>query len=92
MSVSHEAAARGKTSRHLRFKAPNPGASRVHPVESSSAARSVYDGRERLAEAIRTKTDWSSVLRQRIRVLAWVRAGRPPLSKWHADMMSEDRP
>ena len=44
------------------------------------------------AEAIRTKTDWSSVLRQRIRVLAWVRAGRPPLSKWRADMMSEDRP
>jgi len=33
-------------------------------------------------EAIRTKTDWSSLLRQRIRVLAWVRAGRPPLSKW----------
>ena len=44
------------------------------------------------AEAIRTETDWSSLLRQRIRVLAWVRAGRPPLSKWHADMMSEDRP
>ena len=42
------------------------------------------------AEAIRTKTDWSSLLRQRIRVLAWVRAGRPPLSKWHADMTSED--
>jgi hypothetical protein len=35
-------------------------------------------------EAIRTKTDWSSLLRQRIRVLAWVRAGRPPLAEWHA--------
>ena len=44
------------------------------------------------AEAIRTKTDWSSLLRQRIRVLAWVRAGTPPLSKWHADMMSGGRP
>jgi hypothetical protein len=44
------------------------------------------------AEARRTKTDWSSILRQRIRVLAWVRAGRPPLSNWHADMMSGDRP
>jgi hypothetical protein len=44
------------------------------------------------AEAIRTKTDWSSILRQRIRVLAWIRAGRPPLSKWYADMLSEDQP
>jgi hypothetical protein len=34
------------------------------------------------AEAIRTRTDWSSILRQRIRVLAWVRAGRPPLAQW----------
>jgi hypothetical protein len=33
-------------------------------------------------EAIRQRTDWSSLLRQRIRVLAWVRAGRPPLTKW----------
>lgn len=41
-------------------------------------------------EAIRSRTDWSSILRQRIRVLAWVRAGRPPLSKWHAGNASED--
>jgi hypothetical protein len=33
-------------------------------------------------EAIRTRTDWSSILRQRIRVLHWVRAGRPPLGQW----------
>jgi hypothetical protein len=33
-------------------------------------------------EARRTRTDWSSILRQRIRVLWWVRAGRPPLSEW----------
>jgi hypothetical protein len=37
------------------------------------------------AESIRTKTDWSSLLRQRIRVLAWVRAGRPPLSEWRKE-------
>jgi hypothetical protein len=41
-------------------------------------------------EAIRTSTDWSSLLRQRIRVLWWVKAGRPPLSTWHAET-SEDR-
>jgi hypothetical protein len=35
-------------------------------------------------EARRTRTDWSSLLRQRIRVLAWVRAGRPPLAQWIA--------
>jgi hypothetical protein len=34
-------------------------------------------------EARRTRTDWASLLTQRIRVLHWVRAGRPPLSKWH---------
>jgi hypothetical protein len=61
MSVSHEAAARGKTSRHLRFKAPNPGASRVHPVESSSAARSVYDGRERLGSYRQIADRWVAV-------------------------------
>jgi hypothetical protein len=36
-------------------------------------------------EAVRTRTDWSSLLRQRIRVLWWIRAGRPPLSKWAAE-------
>jgi hypothetical protein len=39
------------------------------------------------AEARRCGTDWSTLLRQRIRVLAWVRAGRP-----RADTMSEGRP
>jgi hypothetical protein len=34
------------------------------------------------AEARRCRTDWSSLLRQRIRALAWVRAGMPPLSQW----------
>jgi hypothetical protein len=34
------------------------------------------------AEAVRTNTDWSSLLRQRIRVLHWDRAGRPPLTQW----------
>ncbi len=33
-------------------------------------------------EARRTRTDWSSLLRQRLRVLAWVRAGRPALGKY----------
>ena len=36
-------------------------------------------------EAVRTRTDWSSLLRQRIKVLWWVKAGRPPLSKWIAE-------
>ena len=35
-----------------------------------------------LAEAKRTKTDWSALLRQRLRVLAWVRAGRPKWAEW----------
>lgn len=29
-----------------------------------------------------TSTDWSSLLRQRVKVLGWVRAGRPPLSEY----------
>jgi hypothetical protein len=33
-------------------------------------------------EAKRVGTDWSSLLRQRLCVLAWVRAGRPPLAQW----------
>jgi hypothetical protein len=43
-------------------------------------------------EARRTKTDWSSLLRQRARVLWWIRAGRPPLSQWVRDTSeTEDR-
>jgi hypothetical protein len=34
------------------------------------------------AEALRTRADWSRLLRQRVRVLAWVHAGRPPLAQW----------
>ena len=37
-------------------------------------------------EARRSRTDWSSLLRQRIKVLAWVRAGRPPLAQWNRSM------
>ena len=33
-------------------------------------------------EARRTRTDWSGLLRQRIKVLWWIRGGRPPLSEW----------
>lgn len=33
-------------------------------------------------ESRRQCTDMSSLLRQRIKVLAWVRAGRPPLAQW----------
>jgi hypothetical protein len=36
-----------------------------------------------LAEAKRTRTDWSSLHRQRLRVLMWIRAGRPPLNDWN---------
>jgi hypothetical protein len=41
------------------------------------------------AEAIRTRTDWPSILRQRIKVKAWIKAGRPPLSRWMGDMAPE---
>lgn len=59
------------------------------PVVTTTTAVDVTHDREWWrAEATRTRTDWSSLLRQRIRVLYWVRAGRPPLSKWHADMTS----
>jgi hypothetical protein len=34
------------------------------------------------AEAVRCGTDWSSLLRQRLRVLRWIRCGRPPLAEW----------
>jgi hypothetical protein len=40
-------------------------------------------------EAVRTHTDWSSLLRQRIKVLAWVRAGRPQLSQWIASQQQD---
>jgi hypothetical protein len=64
------------------------------PVNASAGARPQPEpARDRecwRAEAILSRTDWSSILRQRIRVLAWVRAGRPPLSKWHAGNASED--
>lgn len=33
-------------------------------------------------KARRERTDWSSLLRQRIKVWGWVRAGRPELRKW----------
>lgn len=33
-------------------------------------------------EAKRTRTDWSSLLRQRIKMQWWVRLGRPPLSEY----------
>jgi hypothetical protein len=33
-------------------------------------------------EARRMKTDRSSLLRQRIKVLGWIRAGRPALKAW----------
>ena len=43
------AAPRGKTPRHLKFRAPHPGSSRVEPpVDTGTAARAVYDGRDRL--------------------------------------------
>jgi len=34
------------------------------------------------AQARRDKTDWSSLLRQRLRVRQWVRDGRPPIGQW----------
>jgi hypothetical protein len=33
-------------------------------------------------ESQRGRTDMSSLLRQRIKVLNWVKASRPPLAKW----------
>jgi hypothetical protein len=62
------------------------GSGNCEVVTFTLASMSTLPDRE---EARRCRTDWSSLLRQRIRVLAWVRAGRP-LSKWRADMASED--
>lgn len=47
-------------------------------------ARAIPVGRSRewwREQAKATGTDWSSLLRQRVRVLGWVRAGRPLLSE-----------
>ena len=33
-------------------------------------------------QSIRDRTDWSSLLRQRIRVKSWLKAGAPPLAQW----------
>jgi hypothetical protein len=41
-------------------------------------------------EALRTRTDWFSLMRQRMRVLAWLEAGRPPLSKWIAQQKNNN--
>jgi hypothetical protein len=38
------------------------------------------------AEAVRTRTDMSSLLRQRLRVRAWIRAGRPPMAQWQREL------
>lgn len=35
-----------------------------------------------IGEAKRARTDWSSLLRQRLRVRQWVRDGRPPIGQW----------
>lgn len=46
-----------------------------------------------LARARKTKTDWSSLLRQRLKVMAWLRAGRPPLRAWLRSQVDlTDRP
>lgn len=53
--------------------------------EARARARVIPVGRTRewwKVEAVRTNTDWSSIHRQRIRVLGWVRAGRPPLAEY----------
>jgi len=42
-------------------------------------------------QAKRTKTDWSSLLRQRIRMVWWVRAGRPSLQVFSKVINKPDR-
>jgi hypothetical protein len=41
-------------------------------------------------EAKRTQTDWSSLLRQRIKAMWWVRLGRPPLREF-LKLMKRDK-
>ena len=54
-------------------------------LEAKARAREIEVGRSRewwTGRARETGTDWSSLLRQRLRVKDWVRAGRPPLAEW----------
>jgi len=53
------------------------GAAMTSPAEVKIQSRAWWH-----VEAKRVGTDWSSLLRQRLRVLQWVRAGRPPLARW----------
>jgi len=88
MATKSQAAAARKSTKYC---APVPGPSRV---DLTSTAQQLQPARDRgwwRQDSIRCRTDWSSILRQRIRVLAWVRAGRPPLAQW-MQSQSEDRP
>ena len=53
--------------------------------ERAAFAEEVHGGNDRewwRTEARAVGTDWSTLLRQRIKVLAWIRAGRPPIAEW----------
>jgi hypothetical protein len=57
-------------------------------LEAKARAREIEVGRSRewwRKHSQEIGTDWSTLLRQRLRVLWWVRAGRPPISDWQKD-------
>jgi hypothetical protein len=60
------------------------------PVITSDVTATHHDRTWWRAEAIRTRTDMSSLLRQRIRVRHWVNAGRPPMAEWTRAISSEE--
>ena len=67
-----------------RWSGPSRGATDA-PVNTApgDAAGTAHRDRAGGRRARRCRPDWSSLLCQRIRVLAWVHAGRPPLGQWH---------
>jgi hypothetical protein len=63
-----------------KYRAPNPGSSRVHPpVAAEAAARAIYDGRERLGSYRRFGDRW----------LAVDRLGKP-LGQYDSELEAQD--
>ena len=64
MALSHDAAPRRKRLAQKlpqKYQAPAPGFSRTIPVDTSEAARSIYDGRDRLGSYRSSMGRWIAV-------------------------------
>jgi hypothetical protein len=57
---------------------------RAHRLEREWQEEMGHDREWWRVEARRARTDWSSLLRQRVKALGWARAGRPDLKAWLA--------